>query len=56
VGDEHAGGMIEICLSDLATAQLIVIDDLEQTSDAELERLGGWKYNINPYTNEAITQ
>ena len=25
--------------------------DLANTSDAELERLGGWNYNINPYTS-----
>jgi hypothetical protein len=56
VGDELAGGMFEISLSDLKTAKLIVIDNLEQTSDTELERLGGWNYNINPYTNEATTQ
>ena len=24
--------------------------DLDKTSDEELERLGGWNYNINPYT------
>ena len=48
-------GMFEICLSNLASAQLIVID-LEQTSDEELERLGGWNYNFNPYTNQPISQ
>ena len=30
-------------------AQLVVID-LNETSDEELERLGGWNYNYNPYT------
>ena len=43
---------LSICLSDFSTAQLIVIDNLDQTSDAELERLGGWDYNFNPYTNQ----
>ena len=32
-------------------AQLIVID-LNETSDEELERLGGWNYNYNPYTQK----
>ena len=31
-------------------AQRVTID-LSKTSDAELERLGGWNYNINPYTS-----
>ena len=43
---------LSICLSDFSTAQLIVIENLDQTSDAELERLGGWNYNHNPYTNQ----
>ena len=32
-------------------AQLVVID-LNETSDEELERLGGWNYNYNPYTQK----
>ncbi len=28
-----------------------VIIDLANTSDAELERLSGWNFNINPYTS-----
>ena len=32
-------------------AQLVVID-LNETSDEELERLGGWNYNYNPYTGQ----
>ena len=32
-------------------AQLVVID-LSVTSDEELERLGGWNYNYNPYTQK----
>ena len=32
-------------------AQLVVID-LNETSDEELERLGGWNYNYNPYTRK----
>ncbi len=27
-----------------------VVIDLDKTSDEELERLGGWNFNINPYT------
>ena len=50
-GYRYQIGMLEICLSDLATAELIVIDNLDETSDAELERLGGWNYNFNPYTD-----
>ena len=55
-GYRYQIGMFEICLSDLATAELIVIDNLDETSDAELERLGGWNYNFNPYTNQPISQ
>ena len=32
-----------------ADAERITID-LNETTDEELERLGGWNYNINPYT------
>ena len=32
-------------------AQLVVIN-LNETSDEELERIGGWNYNYNPYTGE----
>ena len=34
-------------------APLIVID-VANTSDAELKRLGGWNYNINPYTLQLV--
>ena len=51
-GGRTSGGSFTICLSDPETAENIVIDNYEQVSDAELERLGGWNYNHNPYTTE----
>lgn len=33
-------------------AELVEIH-LDEVSDEELERLGGWNYNINPYTTGA---
>ena len=51
-GSSTSGGSFTICLSDPETAENIVIDNYEQVSDAELERLGGWNYNHNPYTAE----
>ena len=45
-------GTFEICKSDPATAETIYIV-LNETSDAELERIGGWSYNHNPYTGAA---
>ena len=30
----------------------LVVVDLNETSDEELERMGGWNYNHNPYTGE----
>lgn len=56
IGDDSAGGMADVCFSDLETAQLIVIENLEQVSDADLKRLGGWNYNFNPCTGRGITQ
>lgn len=47
-----SGGYFEFCRSDLDTAELVVINNYKQLSDAELERLGGWNYNYNPYTNK----
>ena len=32
----------------------VKVIDLNETSDEELERLGGWNYNYNPYTGERI--
>lgn len=43
---------VEFCSSDLDTAELVVVDNYEQLSNVELERLGGWNYNFNPYTGE----
>lgn len=51
-GSRTSGGSFTICLSDPETTKNIVIDNYEQVSDAELERLGGWNYNHNPYTAE----
>ena len=47
-----SGAYFEFCQSDSSTAELVVIDNYEQLSDAELERLGGWNYNYNPYINQ----
>ena len=44
-------GTFEICYSDSTTAEAIYVD-LDEASDAELERIGGWNYNYNPYTGE----
>ena len=44
-------GTFEICYSDPATAETIYVD-LGEASDAELERIGGWNYNHNPYTGK----
>ena len=51
-GSSTSGGSFTICLSDPETAGNIVIDNYEQDSNAELERVGGWNYNHNPYTAE----
>ena len=32
----------------------VKVIDLNETSDEELERLGGWNYNYNPYTGGSI--
>ena len=34
----------------------IVVDNIFETSDKELERIGGWDYNINPFTGQPITR
>ena len=44
-------GTFEICYSDPNTAETIYVA-LDETSDAELERIGGWNYNRNPYTGK----
>ena len=51
-GDKTGYGSFTICLSDPQTAENIVIENYEQVSDTELERLGGWNYNYNPYTGQ----
>ena len=51
-GNSTSSGSFTICLSNPETAENIVIDNYEQVSNAELERLGGWNYNINPYTGK----
>ena len=33
----------------------VKVINLNETSDEELERLGGWNYNYNPYTGGSIT-
>ncbi len=32
----------------------VKVIDLNETSDEELERLGGWNYNYNPYTGDSF--
>ena len=51
-GEGTTDASFTICFSDPGTAENIVIENYEQVSDAELERLGGWNYNYNPYTEE----
>jgi len=47
--DNHRESRISFGFS--GTGATPVTIDLANTSDAELERLGGWNYNINPYTS-----
>lgn len=37
-------------------AKTIVVDNIFETTDEELERLGGWNYNYNPYTEKPIVR
>ena len=51
MGSATNTGTFEICYSDPNTAETIYVN-LDETSDAELEQIGGWNYNHNPYTGE----
>lgn len=52
-GTSDAGSVIGFSRTLDKNAPLIVID-VANTSDAELKRLGGWNYNINPYTLQPV--
>jgi len=50
-------GNLEIGLAHPERSPLIVVnEDTFTVSDAELERISGWNYNINPFTRKPITR
>jgi len=49
-------GTLGIGLAHPERSPLIVVEDTFTVSDEELERIGGWNYNINPFTRKPITR
>ena len=51
--NDFGGGRFTISFSPNPTKVTI---DLDTSTDEDLERLGGWNYNFNPYTNQPIVR
>ena len=54
--DEEFGGPLGGFTISFTSNPTNITIDLDTATDADLERIGGWNYNFNPYTNQPIVR